>query len=119
MAVFAYIAEYAQLTQLAGDAGQMPDENSKLAEQKTGDISGGHQITAALNPGTKYVRIHTDGVCSVLFGFGTVGTPPAPAAAATNQRFAANQTEFKGVPTNGNGSGNNQVQVKIDFITNT
>jgi len=119
MAGILYITEYAQLTQLAGDAGQMPDENSKLAEQKSVDFSAGAQVTAALNPGTKYVRIHTDSICSILFGYGTVGTPPAPVATTASQRFAASQTEYKGVPTNGNGSGNNQVQVKISVILNT
>jgi hypothetical protein len=77
-------------------------------------------VSAALNPGTKYVRLHTDSICSILFGFGTVGAPPAPVAVAnTSQRFAANQTEYKGCPTNGNGSGNAQVQVKIAVITST
>ena len=118
MAGFLYITEYAQLTQLVGDAGQMPDENTKLAEQCITVPS----TSAALNPGTKYVRLHTDGgaatgVC-IEIGFGTVGTPPVPVAVIGNgtvgsQRFAANQTEYKGVPTNGNGSGNAQIQVKI------
>src|SRR6266481_1541869 len=112
-----YITEYAALTQLAGDAVQMPDENSKMAEQVV-VIQATPQLTsAALNPGTKYVRLNVDSQANILFGFGTVGAPPAPVALAnSSQRFAANQTEYKGVPTNGNGSGNNQVQVKISVI---
>jgi|SRR5882724_11377485 len=114
-----YITEYAQLTQLAGDAGQMPDENSKLAEQIV-TFTGGVTPSAALNPGTKYVRLHTDSIASILFGFGSVGAPPAPVAVTnSSQRFAANQTEYKGVPTNGNGSGAAQVQVKISAIIST
>lgn len=112
-----YITEYAALTQLVGDAGQMPDENSKLAEQTVG-IGAGSAQSALLNSGTKYVRLHCDVVCSINFGFGTVAAPPNPTATATNQRLAANQTQFHGVPTNGNGSGNNLVQVKIATITN-
>jgi len=118
MASFIYVTEYAQLTQLSGDAGQMPDENSKIAEQKSHDFACGAQVTSARNPGTKYVRIHADSACSILFGYGTVGTPPAPVATTSNQRFAAAQTEYKGVPTNGNGSGNNRVQVIISVILN-
>jgi hypothetical protein len=114
-----YIAGYAQLTQLVGDAGQMPDENTKTEEQTV--AIGAAAQSVALNPGTKYVRLHTDAVASILVGFGTVGSPPNPqgSVSITNQRFAANQTEFKGVPTNGNGSGNAQIQVKIACITNT
>jgi hypothetical protein len=110
-----YITGYAMLTQLAGDAGQMPDENSLTEEQFITFSTAA--ASAALNPGTKYVRINVDGLANIKFGFGTVGTPPAPVAVASqSQRFAVNQTEYKGVPTNGNGSGNNQVQVKISAI---
>lgn len=113
-----YIAEYGALTQLPGDAGQMPDENTLMAEQIV-TFTGGVTLSNALNPGTKYVRLHTDSICSIKVGFGTVGVPPTPAATTGNQRYAANQTEFKGVPTNGNGSGNAQIQTKISVIINT
>lgn len=119
------ITEYAQLTQLAGDAGQMPDENSLTAEQ-TMAITAGSTLSLALNPGTKYVRLNIDGTAAaaIKFGFGTVGVPPVPAAVVAtgtigSQRFAANQTEYKGVPTNGNGSGSAQIQVKIAVIATT
>src|SRR6267378_2169383 len=103
MAGILYITEYAQLTQLAGDAGQMPDENSKTAEQ-TIAVGAGSTQSVALNAGTKYVRLANDSTTAlcVLFGFATVGTPPNPTATTANQRFAQNQTEFKGVPNNGN-----------------
>lgn len=116
---FLYITGYTQLTQLSGDAGQMPDENTKTEEQVV--AIGAAAQSVALNSGTKYVRLHTDAVASILVGYGTVGAAPNPQAtvSVTNQRFAANQTEYKGVPTNGNGSGNNLVQVKIACITNT
>ena len=118
MAVF-YITEYTAMAQLPGSAAQMPDEGSRLAEQVVS--IGAAAQSVALNSGTKFVRCSADAICSVLFGFGTVGTPPNPQAAVTtsSQRFAANQTEFKGVPTNGNGSGNNLIQVKIAVIANT
>src|SRR6266478_4245320 len=116
-----YITGYAQLTQLAGDAGQMPDENTKTEEQTVAINAnpGAATVSAVLDPGTKYVRLNVDtggpAVC-VLFGFGTVGVPPTPAALVTSQRLAQNQTEFKGVPNNGNGSGNNRIQIKISAI---
>jgi hypothetical protein len=111
-----YIAEYGALTQLPGDAGQMPDENTLMAEQVV-VIGAGSLASAALNPGTKYVRLNVDSLANIKFGFGTAGSPPAPVAIANvSQRFAINQTEFKGVPTNGNGSGAKQVQVIIAVI---
>lgn len=114
-----YLTGYGALTQLAGDAGQMPDENSKTEEQAI--AIGAAAQSLALNPATKFVRLNVDNACSILFGYGTVGAPPNPIAtvSVTNQRFSAQQTEFKGVPTNGNGSGNAQIQVKIGVITNT
>lgn len=120
-----YITEYAALTQLPGDAGQMPDENSLTAEQ-TMAITAGSTTSLALNPGTKYVRLNVDSTAAaaIKFGYGSVGTPPTPTAVVAtgtigSKRFAPNQTEFSGVPTNGNGSGNNQVQVKIAVIATT
>lgn len=112
-----YITGYAALTQLPGDAGQMPDENT-LTEEQFINFTAAHGASAILNPGTKYVRINVDGVANIKFSFGTAGTPPVAAAVAgQSQRFAINQTEYKGVPNNGNGSGAKQVQVLIDAIT--
>lgn len=117
MAGILYLTEYAQLTQLAGDAGQMPDENTKTAEQAIA-VGAGSTQSAILNPGTKYVRVGVDSTnaMAVLIAFGTAGTPPNPTAVIGNQRFAPNQTEYKGVPSNGNGSGNARVQVMIAAI---
>jgi hypothetical protein len=113
-----YIAEYGALTQLVGDAGQMPDENTLLAEQTV--AIGAAAQSVALQTGTRFVRLHSDAICSIKVGYGSVGSPPSPISTVTttNQRFAASQTEYKGVPTNGNGSGNAQIQVKIGVITN-
>src|SRR5712691_2315881 len=105
-----YITGYAQLAQLAGDAGQMPDEGT-LTEEQFISFTAAHGASAVLNPGTKYVRINVDGIANIKFSYGTVGVPPTAAAVAgQSQRFAAGQTEFKGVTTNGNGSGNNKIQ---------
>jgi hypothetical protein len=113
-----YIAEYGALANLPSGGAQIPDEATLLAEQTIG-ISGVSAQSAVLNPGTKFVRLICDAVCSVKFGYGTAGTPPTPVATTANQRFAAGETEYKGVPTNGNGSGPAQTQVKIAVIANT
>ena len=116
-----YITEYGALTQLVGDAGQMPDENTLMAEQAI--TFGVNTVSAALNTGTRYVRLHVDGTspAAIKFGYGSVTTPPTPVAAnGTQQRFAANQTEYKGVPTNGSkATDGSLIQVKIAAITAT
>ena len=98
-----YITEYAEM-QIgpAGRAGQMPME-PPLAEQ-TVAIGGTSTASAAFNAKTRFVRLHTDAICSVLFG-------TAPTAAATNGRMAANQTEFRAVPLG--------ASYKVAVITNT
>jgi hypothetical protein len=50
---------------------------------------------AAFNVATRFVRIHADAICSVI-----VGPASGLAAAATNRRFAAGQTEYVAVPQN-------------------
>ena len=46
--------------------------------------------SAAFNARTRFVRIHTDAICSVAFGAN-------PTATTSSARMAANQTEFFGV----------------------
>jgi hypothetical protein len=57
-----------------------------LAEQ-TVAIGGSSTQSSAFNASTKFLRIHTDAICSVA-----VGT--SPTATAANMRLAANQTEY-------------------------
>jgi hypothetical protein len=70
--------------------------------QQTIAIGAGSVASAAFNAQTKFVRVHTDAVCSIKFG-------TAPVAVATAQRMAANATEFYGVVPGD----------KIAVITNT
>lgn len=83
-----YIAEFAALSGTANFpvAGAFAPP---IAEQTVG-ISGSSAPSAAFNTNTKFVRIHTDAICSIKFG-------ASPTAAATNMRMAANQTEYFGV----------------------
>lgn len=90
MAGILYITEYAELAiGPAGRVGQMPME-PPVAEQ-TVAIGASSTASAAFNAKTRFVRLHTDAICSVAFG-------TAPTATATTGRFAANQTEYRAVP---------------------
>jgi hypothetical protein len=86
-----YVAEYATggFAQVGGAVVQTSHE-PPLAEQ-TVAIGGSSAASSAFNAATTLVRLHCDAICSVLFGAN-------PTAATTNQRLAANQTEYKTVP---------------------
>lgn len=55
-------------------------------------ISAGASPSNPFQPGTKLIRLHTDAICSLVFG--TPGGPNAPVATTNNARWAANQTEY-------------------------
>lgn len=97
-----YIKEYAELLVYAGVDVQIPLE-PPVAEQ-TVAIGGAHAESAAFNANTRFVQLHADAICSISLG-------TAPAAATTNERMAANDTRFKGVPMGGN--------FKVSVISNT
>lgn len=96
-----YIAEYSDIVQTVRGGTAIPVD-PPLAEQ-TVAIGASSAQSAAFNALTKFVRIHSDAICSVTVNLA------APTATATNGRFAANQTEFRGVSP-----GN-----KLAVITNT
>jgi hypothetical protein len=89
MAVF-YITEYAELAiGPAGRVGQMPMD-PPVAEQ-TIAIGGASVASSAFNAKTRFIRLHTDAICSFEIGAAT------PTATATKARMAANQTEYHDV----------------------
>lgn len=96
-----YITEYIDIMHAPGEVqlGVEPETTTQ-----TVSISGSSAASAALNGATRFVRLHTDAICSVLFG-------TAPTAAATNRRMAANQTEYFAVPQG--------KSYKVAVITNT
>lgn len=96
-----FITEYADIVSTIRGATAIPVD-PPLAEQ-TVAIGAGSLQSAAFNAATKFVRIHTDAICSINCNAAN------PTATATNGRFAANQTEFRGVSP-----GN-----KLAVITNT
>lgn len=86
-----YVTEYVSVgvAQVGGGVAQVPQE-PPLVDQTPVDYSGGHAESAAFNAATTLVRIHTDSICSVVFG-------KAPVATTGNARMAANQTEYRAV----------------------
>jgi hypothetical protein len=76
----------------------------EIGTDQTVAIGGSSAQSTALKNNTQLVRLHTDAICSVLFGAN-------PTATANNQRLAANQTEYKCVPPNSS--------YKIAVISNT
>ena len=84
-----YIAEYDRMLTDINGGRILGFAEPPIAEQ-TVTISGTSASSAAFNSQTRFIRVHTDVICHVLCG-------KTPTAAATNQRFAAGQTEAKGV----------------------
>lgn len=61
-----------------------------VADQTPVSITGASAQSAAFNAATTLVRIHTDSICSILFGTN-------PTATTANARMVAGQTEYFGV----------------------
>ena len=98
-----YIREYQTI------AAPGPDFNGMQAGMEPGTdqtplvFTGGVQQSVAFAGSTRVVRLHTDSICSVLFGTN-------PTATTANARMAANQTEFFGVQPGAN--------LKVSVIVN-
>lgn len=96
----AYIEEYEQL---ALDSMGRPSQIAKQGSVATQKITYTTTTqSAAFNGRTRFVRIHTDSICSYSFGSNPTATTSTP-------RMAANQTEYFGV----------QAADKVAFVTNT
>lgn len=94
-----YITEYlaAALPYPYGGSTSNPFQNFPLdAAQEpeiltqTVDITADSVQSEPFNTRTRFVRLHCDAICSVLFGLD-------PTATTSSQRMSANQTEYKGV----------------------
>lgn len=77
---------------------------SPIYAQQTVAIGAGSVQSAAFQPLTRFIRIHTDAPCSINFGVN-------PTASATTMRLSANSTEYFEVPARGGW--------KVAVITNT
>lgn len=97
-----YVTEY---NNAAFINGVIPVAAEPQNAQQTVSIGGASGATVnAFQNNTQLIRLHTDAICSVVFG----GTPVATSA---NRRMAANQTEYFSVPLS---SG-----LKVAVITNS
>jgi hypothetical protein len=97
-----YVTEYTSVARDANGVIQVPKEPETLTQTLAN--AGGNVVSAAFQPSTKMVRLHTDSICSVLFGSN-------PTATTANRRLAANQTEYVDVAT--------VPQMKVAVILNT
>lgn len=103
-----YVTEYARATQ--DSRANIPSaEEPPLATQVL-DTTAGVIASNFFNKETRMIRVHTDGICSVV-----VGT--APVATTSNSRMAANQTEYFGIPRPAPDA--SASLYKISAITNT
>lgn len=83
-----FIKEYADVPMFNGLPLQVGNEPG-VAEQVVA-VGVGSTQSAAFNAKTKFIRVHTDVICSIAFGAN-------PTADANSARMAADQTEFFGV----------------------
>jgi hypothetical protein len=83
-----YITEYQDILRINGVV-QVPVEPA-IAEQKVTFTTSTQ--SSAFNASTRYVRIHTDAICSIKFGLN-------PTAVVTEKRMAADSTEYFAVST--------------------
>lgn len=97
-----YITEYSTAIMVNGHALPIPLEVEGTTQ--TVAIGGASAASSAFAPNTTLVRLHTDAICSVLFG-------AAPTATAAKRRMAAGQTEYFAVPLSST--------LKVAVITNS
>lgn len=95
-----YISEYAFQAVTGGYSIAAAFEPA-IATQ-TVSIGGSTTQSSAFNANTRFVRLHTDAICSVAFGSN-------PTATTSKMRMAANQTEYFAVNAGD----------KVAVITNT
>lgn len=80
-----YLSEHAEITVFQGGGGQALSEPPIIED--TVAIGGTSAQSGAFNAKCRFVRVHVDASCSVLFG-------ADPTATTANKRLAANQTEI-------------------------
>ena len=83
-----FISEYDVMPVLDGRS--IPTGAEPAIAEHTVAITGASVNSNVFGASTKFIRVHTDAICSYKFGV-------APTATATTPRLAANSTEFFGV----------------------
>lgn len=102
-----YLTEYARAS-LDGRT-FIPSGEEPAIKTTVLDTTATH-LSSVLDPNTRLIRIHTDGIISYKIGAN-------PTAAITDARMAANSTEYFGVPPAAAGAGVGTL--KVDVIANT
>lgn len=86
-----YISEYSH-TPIVGTGQRAPiGFEPNVTNQTPISISGTSAASAAFNAKTKFIRVHTDAICSIKI------STAATAATANDARMAINTTEYFGV----------------------
>lgn len=96
-----YITEYAAPGR---SGGLFPLAMEPANTIQTVSYTGTAGQSAAFKTNTTFVRIHTDGICSILFGTN-------PTATTSHSRMVAGQTEYFAVPSN--------LSYKVSAVVNT
>lgn len=84
---FLYICEYERPQDGNAFPMQVADETNVGLDQTRIANDGASTPSAAFAATTRFVRIHSDSVCSIKFG-------PNPTATTSSKRMAAGQTEY-------------------------
>jgi hypothetical protein len=93
-----HVTEYANVAFLPNAVGMIPQE-PPIADYSVA-IPG---QSPAFQLKTRFVRVEVDVIASILFGRTDAngGAGPAGSISASNARFIAGQTEYRGVPEGG------------------
>lgn len=87
-----YITEYESLPNIGTQGAQLAAEPATAVQVL--DFSGGVQLSSAFSAKTRYVRLHTDAICSIRFD-GSNATTSYPRMAADNTEYFAVQPGSK------------------------
>lgn len=98
-----YVTEFTHAGR-AYDNTEIPVVRQTPVAEQTVAIGGTSAQSSAVNSQTAIVRLHTDAICSVVFGTN-------PTATAAKMRMAANQTEYFVIPVG--------ASYKVAVITNS
>lgn len=80
-----YISEYRDMPRVSGLV--YPVAQEPAITTQTVAIGGASTASSAFNTNTKFVRLHTDSICSIAFA-------ASPTATTSTPRMAANATEY-------------------------
>lgn len=81
-----YISEYDDIGYDVGGT-ILPIATEPPVAEQTVSISGSSTQSSAFNASTRFIRVHTDAICSILIGSN-------PTATASKKRLRADHTEY-------------------------